>query len=101
MFIGSALGHHPLAQMQGSVENINGLTCGGSLESLTSDPPKCRHHVEQVDISERAEADRICHERVLDVVMHLRVLSSAYSSWLKAWRCGFAGPCRPGNSQHG
>lgn len=70
-FIGSAVIRHILSNTQDSVINVDALTYAGNLESLPNAEESGRYCFEHVDISNRAELDRVFNTHKPDAVMHL------------------------------
>ncbi|ATD08965.1 dTDP-glucose 4,6-dehydratase [Pseudoalteromonas piscicida] len=70
-FIGSAVVRHIINNTKDSVVNLDKLTYAGNLESLVSVAGSERYIIEQVDISDRAEVERVFIEHKPDAVMHL------------------------------
>ncbi|PHI34864.1 dTDP-glucose 4,6-dehydratase [Pseudoalteromonas sp. GCY] len=70
-FIGSAVVRHIINNTKDSVVNLDKLTYAGNLESLVSVAGSERYIIEQVDICDRAEVERVFIEHKPDAVMHL------------------------------
>lgn len=70
-FIGSAVVRHIIKNTLDSVINLDKLTYAGNLESLNDVSDDVRYTLEQVDICNRSELDRVFKEHQPDAVMHL------------------------------
>lgn len=70
-FIGSAVIRHIIHNTDDSVVNVDKLTYAGNLENLAEVAQNTRYAFEQVDITDRAEIDRILAEWQPDAIMHL------------------------------
>lgn len=70
-FIGSAVVRHIIADTNNSVVVVDKLTYAGNLESLTPVADNERYSLEQVDICNRNELDRVFAQYQPDYVMHL------------------------------
>ena len=70
-FIGSAVVRHIINDTQDSVVNVDKLTYAGNLDNLASVSGSTRYAFEQVDISNRAELDRVFTQHQPNAVMHL------------------------------
>lgn len=70
-FIGSAVIRHIINNTNDEVVNLDKLTYAGNLESLAEVSDNPRYTFEQVDICNRAEADRVLAQHQPDAIMHL------------------------------
>lgn len=71
-FIGSAVIRHIIgSNTQDSVINLDKLTYAGNLESLAEVSTSERYSLEQVDVCNRGELDRVFAKHQPDAVMHL------------------------------
>lgn len=70
-FIGSAVVRYLIDQTEATVVNVDKLTYAGNLESLAK-ASQCRRYVlEQVDICDKADLQRVFERHQPDAVMHL------------------------------
>ena len=70
-FIGSSVIRHIIHNTDGSVVNVDKLTYAGNLENLKEIEQSPRYAFEKVDITNRAEIDRVFSEWQPDAIMHL------------------------------
>ncbi len=70
-FIGSALVRHIVRETGDRVVNLDKLTYAGNLESLAEAASNPRHLLEQVDICDRREVERVFRAHRPDLVIHL------------------------------
>jgi dTDP-glucose 4,6-dehydratase len=70
-FIGSAVVRQFISETELIVINVDKLTYAGNLESLAGVHSEPRHRLEQIDICDISELDRIFREHKPDAVMHL------------------------------
>jgi dTDP-glucose 4,6-dehydratase len=70
-FIGSALVRQIVRETPDRVVNLDKLTYAGNLESLAEAAASPRHALEQVDICDRREVERVFRAHQPDVVIHL------------------------------
>lgn len=70
-FIGSAVIRHVINNTAASVVNVDKLTYAGNLESLVAVSGSDRYALEQVDICNREDLDRVFTQHQPDIVMHL------------------------------
>ena len=70
-FIGSALVRHIVRATRDRVVNLDKLTYAGNLESLAEAAASPRHVLEQIDICDRREVERVFRAQQPDLVIHL------------------------------
>jgi len=70
-FIGSAVIRQYIAHTPISIINVDKLTYAGNLDSLGPARDHPRHTLEQVDICQRSEVERLFREHKPDAIMHL------------------------------
>lgn len=71
-FIGSAVVRHLIRESEyDAVINLDKLTYAGNLESLKEVESSPRYHLEQVDICDSLEVQRVFEQYQPDIVMHL------------------------------
>ncbi len=61
-FIGSAVVRQYIAETDATIVNVDKLTSAGNLESLGEARFEERHVLEQADICDRSEIERVCRE---------------------------------------
>lgn len=74
-FIGSPVIRHIINDTQDRAINVDRLTYVGNLESLESVADNERYTLEQVDIYNRAELDRVVSQHKPDAVRHFAAVS--------------------------